>query len=157
MGKEKLPLDHSLTTENMEAMCLNWKSLSHYNFFRINHKQQSQTKSETKKLFAKSSFSNITTNKTSLLRIYFHLLIQSLFLHCSKVKVLAQSCLILCEPMDCSPPGSSIHGILQARILEWVAIPFSWVSSQPRDQIRISCMAGRLFTAESLGKLNVLY
>ena len=109
----------------MEAMCLNWKSLSHYNFFRINHKQQSQTKSETKKLFAKSSFSNITTNKTSLLRIYFHLLIQSLFLHCSKVKVLAQSCLILCEPMDCSPPGSSIHGILQARILEQVAISFS--------------------------------
>ena len=41
------------------------------------------------------------------------------------VVLVAQSCLILCDPMDCSPPGSSVHGILQARILEWVAIPFS--------------------------------
>ena len=50
-----------------------------------------------------------------------------------KVKV-TQSCLTLCDPMDCSPPGSSVHGILQARILEWVAaIPFSKKSSQPRD------------------------
>ena len=44
-----------------------------------------------------------------------------------KVKVLVpQSCPTLCNPMNCSPPGSSVHGILQARILEWVAIPFSW-------------------------------
>ena len=51
-----------------------------------------------------------------------------------KVKVLvAQSCLTLYDPTDCSPPGSSIHGILQARIPEWVAIPFSIVSFQPRD------------------------
>ena len=50
------------------------------------------------------------------------------------VKVLAaQSGPIVCDPMDCSPPGSSIHGILQARILEWVAIPFSSRPSQPRD------------------------
>ena len=44
-----------------------------------------------------------------------------------------QLCLILCDPMDCSLPGSSIHGILEARILEWVAISFSRRSSQPRD------------------------
>ena len=44
----------------------------------------------------------------------------------------AQSCLTLCDPMDCSPPGSSAHGILQARILEWVATPLS-KSYQPRD------------------------
>ena len=44
-----------------------------------------------------------------------------------------KSCLILCDPMDSSPPASSVHGILQARILEWVAIPFSRGSSQPRD------------------------
>ena len=50
-----------------------------------------------------------------------------------KVKVLvAQSCLTLCDPIDCSPPGSSVRGILQARILEWVAIPFSRGSSQAR-------------------------
>ena len=44
--------------------------------------------------------------------------------------LVTQSCLTLCDPMDYSPPGSSVHGILQARILEWVAIPFS-VSSRP--------------------------
>ena len=59
---------------------------------------------------------------------------------------LAQSCLILCNPMDCSPPGSSVHGNLQARILEWVAIPFSRGSSQPRDQTQVSHSAGRFFT-----------
>ena len=52
-----------------------------------------------------------------------------------EVKVLVpQSCLTLCDPMDCSLPGSSVHGIFQARILVWVAIPFSRVSSQFRDQ-----------------------
>ena len=45
----------------------------------------------------------------------------------------AQSCPTLCNPMDCSPPGSSAHGILQARILEWLAISFSRGSSLPRD------------------------
>jgi len=45
-----------------------------------------------------------------------------------------------CDPMDCSPPGSSVHGLLQARILEWVAISFSRASSPHRDQRRISCL-----------------
>ena len=50
-----------------------------------------------------------------------------------KVKVLVtQLCPILCDPMDCNPPGSSVHGILQARILKWVAISFSRGSSGPR-------------------------
>ena len=57
----------------------------------------------------------------------------------------AQSCPTLCDPMDCSPPASSVHGILQARILEWVAISFSRGSSQPRDWTRVSCIAGRRF------------
>ena len=48
--------------------------------------------------------------------------------------------------MDCSLPGSSIHGILQARILEWTAISFSRGSSQPRDQIQVSCIVDRFFT-----------
>ena len=56
-----------------------------------------------------------------------------------------QSCLTLCDPVDCSPPGSSIHGILQARILEWVAISFSRGSSWPRDQTQVSHIAGRRF------------
>ena len=58
----------------------------------------------------------------------------------------AQSCLTLCNPMDCSPPGSSVHGILQARILEWVAISSSRGSSQPWDWTSVSCIAGRFFT-----------
>ena len=63
------------------------------------------------------------------------------------LKVLvSQSCLTLGNPVDCSPPGSSAHGILQARILEWAAIFFSRISSQPRDQTQVSCIAGRLFT-----------
>ena len=49
-----------------------------------------------------------------------------------------QSCPTLCHPMDCSPPGSYIHGILQTRIMEWVAMPSSRVSSQPRDQACVS-------------------
>ena len=57
----------------------------------------------------------------------------------------AQSCPTLCNPVDCSPPGSSIHGILQARILEWVAIAFSRGSSQPRDWTQVSRIAGRRF------------
>ena len=52
-----------------------------------------------------------------------------------KMKVLvAQLCPTVCNPMHCSPRGSSVHGILQARILEWVAVPFSRGSSRPRDQ-----------------------
>ena len=57
-----------------------------------------------------------------------------------------QSSLTLCDPMDCSPPGSSVHGILQARILEWLTIPFSIRSSWPRDQTQVSLIAGRFFT-----------
>ena len=58
----------------------------------------------------------------------------------------AQLCPTRCSPMDCSLPGSSIHGIFQARVLEWVAISFSMGSSQPRDRTRVSCIAGRCFT-----------
>ena len=57
----------------------------------------------------------------------------------------AQSCPTLSDPMDCSPPGSSVHGILRARILEWVAISFSRGSSQARDPTRVSHIAGRCF------------
>ena len=54
----------------------------------------------------------------------------------------AQSCPTLCDPMDCSPPSSSVRGTLQARVLEWVAMPSSKGSTQPRDQSRFSCTAG---------------
>ena len=60
--------------------------------------------------------------------------------------LVTQSCLTLCNPVDCSPPGSSVHGILQARMLEWVAVPFSTGSSQLWDQTQVSCIAGIFFT-----------
>ena len=66
--------------------------------------------------------------------------------------LVTQLYLTLCNPIDCSPPDSSVHGILQARILEWVAISFSRGSSQPGDQTRIYCIAGEFFTTEPHGK-----
>ena len=59
-----------------------------------------------------------------------------------------QSCLTLCDPLDCSPPDSSVHGISQARRLEWVAISFLRGSSSLRNLTHVSCIAGRFFTAE---------
>ena len=60
---------------------------------------------------------------------------------CMKVKV-AQSCPTLCDPMD-----YTVHGIFKARIMEWVAFPFSRGSSQPRDHTQVACIAGRFFTS----------
>ena len=68
-------------------------------------------------------------------------------LHFLLLRVHAQSCPTVCDPMDCSPPGSSVHGILQARTLEWVAISFSRASSWPRVPIHISCIS-RFITTE---------
>ena len=70
-----------------------------------------------------------------------------------KVKVI-QSCLTLCNHMNCSPPGSSVHGILQATILEWVVVPFSRGSSQPRDWTQVSCIAGGFFTVWATRKVQ---
>ena len=58
--------------------------------------------------------------------------------------VVGQSCQTLCDPMDCSPPGSSVHEISQARILEWVAVSFSGGSSRPKDQTSISCIGRQI-------------
>ena len=74
--------------------------------------------------------------------------------HCSGGGgLVAQSCPTLCDPVDCSPPGSSVHGILQARILQWVAISFSRGPSWPRDQTWVSCIAGRYFTIHARNPL----
>ena len=68
----------------------------------------------------------------------------------------AQSCPTFCNPVDCNLPGSSLHGILQTRVLEWGAIAFSRGSSWPRDRTWDSCIAGRGFnlwaTREAYGK-----
>ena len=72
-------------------------------------------------------------------------------IHISILKIAGCSVaqLSLCGPMDCSPPGSSIHGILQARILEWVATYYSRASSQPKDWTHVFCIADRFFTTRT--------
>ena len=65
--------------------------------------------------------------------------------------LIAKSCRTVCNCMDCNPPGSSVHGILPERILEWVTISFSRGSSQLRDRTCISCLPGRFFTTEPPG------
>ena len=79
----------------------------------------------------------LTTSATLSISVYMFM----------KVNVLVpQSCLTLCDSMDCNLLGSSVHGILPAKILDRVAISFSEGSSHPKDQTRISCIAGRFFT-----------
>ena len=62
----------------------------------------------------------------------------TLYIKCAVLCLVTQSCPTLCNPTDCSPPDSSVHGILQARILEWVTMLSSRGSSQPRDQTHVS-------------------
>ena len=73
----------------------------------------------------------------------------------SQEVLVTQSCPTLCDPKDCRPRGSSVSGILQARILEWEAIPFSRGSSRPRDWTWVSCMAGRCFTSWATRKPSI--
>ena len=79
-----------------------------------------------------------------------HLDPMSLLLKLSQV---IQSCPTLCDPVDCSPPSSSVHGTLQAGILEWVAISFSRGSSQLRDWTWVSCITGGCFTLWAITSL----
>ena len=73
---------------------------------------------------------HVCTHTHTLTYVYTHI--------SGKVKVkVTQSCLTLCNPMDCSLPGSSVHGIFQTRILEWATVPFSRGSSQPRDWTQV--------------------
>ena len=81
---------------------------------------------------------------TLLLQLHILELFSELFM--KKESEVAQSCPTLCDPLDCSPLGYSVHGILQARILEWVAIPFSRGSSWPSDWTQVSCIVGRFLT-----------
>ena len=98
-----------------------------------------------------------TCNQGSLQGNCFHLQIlsKSFKIIDISIAVLSWLSLALCNPMDCSPPGSSVHGILQARILEWVAISSSRGSSQPRDRTQVSCIAGRFFTDWAMREARV--
>ena len=69
--------------------------------------------------------------------------------------LVVQSCQTLCNPTDCSPTGSSVHGILEERILKRLAVPSSRGSSRPRDRTLVSCTAGRFFTVWATGVVNI--
>ena len=71
--------------------------------------------------------------------------------------LVAQSCLTLCDPLDCSLQGSSVHGIFQMKIVEWVAISFSRGSSRLRDQTQVSCIVGRLFTTWASREASLIH
>ena len=92
--------------------------------------------------------------KASVLRCSAFFLVQLSLL---ELVLVAQSCLTLCDPMDCmdcSLSGSSVHGILQARILEWVSISFSRGSSKARDRAWVSCIISRFFTVWATREFN---
>ena len=91
----------------------------------------------------------VAKRQTQLSNFYFHFMLSCF------------SCVWLCNPIDCSPPGSSVHGILQARILEWVSIPSSRWSSRPRDWTRVvsltsPALANRFFTTNSTWECIIL-
>ena len=70
---------------------------------------------------------------------------------------LLQLCPTLCDPVDCSLPGSAVHGIFQARILERVAMPFSRGSSPPKDRTLSPALAGELFTTSTTWEAHINY
>ena len=92
----------------------------------------------------------IPSSPTLMTKDFMSRIIMMSFFYFNQVLV-TQSCSTFCNPVDCSLPGSSVHGIFWARILEWVAISFSR-SSRPRDRTQVSHIAGRFITCEPPGK-----
>ena len=77
--------------------------------------------------------------------------------HFCKMCLVAQLCLTLCDPMDCSPQGFSVHGDSPGKILEWVAMPSSRGSSQPRDWIQVSSFTGEFFTVWATREAHIVF
>ena len=140
---------------------LNWTSLLHNLFRKIQEKEQSETHfyevsiilmwnpdSSTQKkekptedlIFFPLNNTDAKTLNKILTNLIWQYTILFFFCVCVCVCVCVQSCLTLCNPMDCSLPGCSVHGIFQARILEWFAISYSRGTSQPRDPTCVSCV-----------------
>ena len=106
-------------------------------------------------IFRDTYEAKVEYNLTHYIRWYFHNDTKLKYIHIhvfKKIEILgewsevAQLCPTLCDPMDCSLLGFSVHGIFLARVLEWVAISFSRGFSWPRDRTQVSCIAGRHFT-----------
>ena len=93
-------------------------------------------------------YENVKGEPWSALRQVQHLEVSRRPEFCVCVLV-TQSCPTLCDPMDCGLPVSSVHGILRARTLEWVAISYSWGSSPHRNQTQVSFITGRFFTVRA--------
>ena len=106
----------------------------------------------------KRKYNHLTCNKQLYILLFSHKYLEKIsiyfkfdiILYCVlllyKWSEVAQLCLTLCNPMDCSLSGFSVHGIFQARVLEWGAISFSKRSSRPKDQTQVSHIVGRCFT-----------
>ena len=109
--------------------------------------------------WVKYLFNNFHHNHTLdiLVEIIHSTKINFIFLFNMATAKSLQSCPTLCNPMDCSPPGFSVHGLLQARIVEWIAMPSSRGSSWPRDQAHVSYVswAGSLLVPPALGHLKI--
>jgi len=107
---------------------------------------EAELETKTRPLFGMRSDSLLHKEILWKLKQDFSMFSSECYHHCEvKWSEVAQSCLTVCNPMDCSPQGFSVHGILQARILEWVPISFSRGSSRLRDQTPVSHIAGRHF------------
>ena len=114
----------------------------------INSRTASQFHRTLRMKLKKSLKESLNTASTIIILLFFNLLILRV--------VVAQSCLTLCVPMDCSLQGSSVLGIFQARVLEWVAIFFSKRSPQPRDRTQVCHIAGRCFTVWATREATIL-
>ena len=106
---------------------------------------------QTEKIMAKNILRCQCTDFSNVEMWFFNYYFPFVFpniLECIYILVKAtQLCPTLCDPLDCT-----VHGVFQARILEWVTFSFSRGSSQSRDQTQVSCIAGGFFTVELLGK-----
>jgi len=92
-----------------------------------------------------SNWSDLIWSDDIVIQIFIDYIPLKVIIRWSESEV-TQLCPTLCNPVDCSLPGFSVHGIFQARILEWVAISFSRGSSWPRGRTQVSCIVGRRFT-----------
>ena len=99
--------------------------------------------------------SSVNVNELAIQRADITSQILCLSPHFKSGSEVAQSCPTLCDPIDCSLPGSSVHGIFQTIVLEWIAISFSRGSSQPRARTRVSCIVDRRFTVWATREVNL--
>ena len=106
--------------------------------------------------FSIPMFENLSWVETPIhsVRYFTYFLLHFFPMESTVVVFVTQSC-PLCDTMDFTWPCSSVHGIFQARILDWVAIPFSRQSSQPRHRTQFSCIAGRILTILPVLKLRL--